>query len=62
MHGYRVRCGEQTVALHTTLSMERGTRRIAMSSNKIADLDYRPFDDINPAERLAIEYICAAPL
>jgi hypothetical protein len=62
VRGYRVRCGEQTAALHTTLSMERGTRRVAMSSNKIADLEYRPLDEMSPAERSAIDYICAAPL
>lgn len=62
VRGYRIRCGAATAALHTTLSTERGTGRVSMASTKLAELDYRQINAMDPAEKSAIAYICAAPL
>ena len=62
VRGYRIKCGDRTAAVQSTVSTERGTGRVSMTRTKLAELEYRPLDRMDVAERSAIDLICAAPL
>ncbi len=62
VRGYYVRCSERTAGVLSSINTARDTGRISMNNTKLEAIVYRPFDELELAERGVMAVVCAASL